>query len=298
MDARTLASSPRWPRCVRLASMLSLQRGWHPETPMSMSLPCTQQVDSPFGQRLRYWRRRSGLSQLHLAAEAGTTPRHLSFIETGRSRPGRELVLRLAAALDVPIRERNGMLASAGLTPAFAERDLLHESMRPAQRVLDKVLTAHEPYPAWVVARGMRIIASNRAAEALFPGMCSMQPEAIVDMWYGPGPFRDLVENWPDVVWAGVATLRREARRTADTELLALVRRAEAHLDSVPQPEPDSEPELPFVCARLKIGDQLVRTLSTVMRFDSAVEVTASELRVELLFPADEASDAFFQSLR
>ncbi len=155
------------------------------------------------------------------------------------------------------------------------------------------VTTPHE-----LRASDLVILPGSKATEALFPGMCSMQPEAIVDMWYGPGPFRDLVENWPDVVWAGVATLRREARRTADTELLALVRRAEAHLDSVPQPEPDSEPELPFVCARLKIGDKLVRTLSTVMRFDSAVEVTASELRVELLFPADEASDAFFQSLR
>jgi transcriptional regulator with XRE-family HTH domain len=181
-----------------------------------MSWPRNQQMESPFGQRVRYWRRRSGMSQLNLAAQAGTSPRHLSFVETGRSRPGRELVLRLAAALDVPIRERNALLASAGLTPAFAERDLVHESMRPVQTVLEKVLTAHEPYPAWVVARGMRMIASNRAAEALFPGMCTMQPEAIVDMWYGPSPFRDMVENWPDVVWAGVATLRREARRTAD----------------------------------------------------------------------------------
>src|SRR6266571_3047946 len=133
----------------------------------------------------------------------------------------------------------------------------------------------------------MRFLASNCGAEALFPGLCSLQPHAIVDLWFGPGPFRDMVENWPDVVWAGVAALRREAIRIANPQLAALVRRAEAHLKTVPMPEGGADPELPFVCARLKIGGQLVRTISTVMRFDTAVEVTASELRVELLFPAD-----------
>jgi glutamate/tyrosine decarboxylase-like PLP-dependent enzyme len=93
-----------------------------------------------------------------------------------------------------------------------------------------------------------------------------------------------MVENWPDVVWAGVAALRRETTRTAAPQLSALVRRAEAHLKTVPMPEDTADPELPFVCARLKIGGQLVRTISTVMRFDTAVEVTASELQVELLF--------------
>ncbi|HET6316252.1 MAG TPA: helix-turn-helix domain-containing protein [Chloroflexota bacterium] len=252
---------------------------------------------SPFGERLRYWRHRSGLSQLELAATAATTPRHLSFVESGRSRPGRDLVLRLSAALDMPVRERNELLARAGLAPEYPSHDLDDRVMRPVNLVLDKVLATHEPYPAWVVAPGLRFIRSNRAAEALFPGMCDMQPEEIVDLWYGPGPFRQTVENWADVVWAAVATLRREAARSTDQKLLDLVRRAEAHLRTVPPPTPEVEPELPFVCARLKLGGSIVRTVSTVMRFDAAVEVTASELRVELLFPADDASDTFFQSL-
>jgi transcriptional regulator with XRE-family HTH domain len=253
---------------------------------------------SPFGERLRYWRRRGGVSQLELSGQASTTARHLSFLESGRSRPGRDLVLRICAALDVPIRERNQLLACAGLAPEFPTHDLDDQAMLPVRQVLDKVLAAHEPYPAWVVGRGLRFMASNRAAEALFPGLCRLEPDAIIDFWYGPGPLREMIENWQDVVWAGVASLRREAARTADAHVLDLVRRAEAQLRTVPRPSPDAQPDLPFVCSRLKIGGRVVRTVSTVMRFDAAVEVTLAELRVEMLFPADEESDAFFQSLR
>src|SRR5262249_31124733 len=99
--------------------------------------------------------------------------------------------------------------------------------------------------------------------------MCGMQPEEIVDLWYGPGPFRQTVENWADVVRAGVATLRREASRSADPKLLELVRRAEAHLRTMPQPSAEAEPELPFVCARMKPAGRIVRTVSTVMRLSS-----------------------------
>lgn len=99
-------------------------------------------------------------------------------------------------------------------------------------------------------------------------------------------------------MWAGVAALRREAARTPDPQLSALVRRAETHLKTAPMPKDTADPELPFVCARLKIGGQVVRTISTVMRFDTALEVTASELRVEWLFPADSDSAAFFESKR
>jgi len=250
---------------------------------------------SPFGQQLRHWRQRAGLSQIQLAAEADTTPRHVSFIETGRSRPGRALVLRLAAALDVPIRERNAMLVAAGLAPAFPEHRFDDQAMQPLKRVLDRVLAAHEPYPAWVVAAGFRFIGSNQGAEALFPGMCGLTPEAIVDAWFGPGPFRELVENWQDVIRVGVASLRREARRTADPGLLELVARAEAHSLRGPDSDSDLDPDLPVVCPRLKLGGQVVRTISAVMRFDTAVEITASELRIELMFPADEASDAAFR---
>jgi hypothetical protein len=127
--------------------------------------------------------------------------------------------------------------------------------------------------------------------------MCSLRPEEIVDRWFGPGPFRQLVANWPDVVWAGVAGLRREASRGADPDLLALLRRAETHARSIPSPHSEAMPDVPVVCPRLNIAGQTIRTISSVMRFDTAVDVTASELRIELMVPADEESEAFFQTL-
>jgi len=252
---------------------------------------------SPFGQLLRHWRTRSGISQLELAAQAGTTPRHVSFLETGRSRPGHELVLRLATALDVPIRERNELLRAAGLAAAYPARELADEAMAPVRRVLDRLLRTHEPYPAWVGGRGFRFFSSNRAAEALFPGMCSLAPETIVDLWFGPGPFRQVVENWQDVVRVGVASLRRDVAQSSDPALVALLRRAEAHAAGLAPPAPGATFDLPVVCPRLNIGGRTIRTISAVMRFDTAVEVTASELRAELMFPADDESDVFFRQL-
>ena len=252
---------------------------------------------SPFGQQLRHWRERRGTSQLALAAKAGTTPRHISFVETGRSRPGRELVLRLASALDVPIRERNGLLVSAGLSAEFPVYELSDASMQPINSVLRMVLRAHEPYPAWVFVRGFQILSANAAGKALFPGLCDMSPESIVDMWFAPGPLRHMVENWQEVVWAGIDSLRREAARTSDPRVLALLRRAEGHAPHIPVPESRAHPDLPVACPRFNIGGRVVRTISTVMRFDTAIEVTASDLRVELMFPADEESDAYFRGL-
>lgn len=252
---------------------------------------------TPFGQQLRTWRVRRGFSQLALATEAGTTSRHLSFLETGRSRPGRELVLRLASALQVPLREQNALLASAGLAAAFPARAMEDAPMRPIQQVLDRVLRMQEPYPAWVIARGMRFVASNRAAERLFPGLCALSPENIVDLWFGPGPYRELVENWQDVAWAALSTLRREAERSSDEGLFALVRRAEELARALPPPGIDAQPELPLACPRLKIGGRTLQTVTTVLRFDSSLEVTSSELRVELVFPADAESEAFFREL-
>jgi hypothetical protein len=104
--------------------------------------------------------------------------------------------------------------------------------------------------------------------------MCALQPQEIVDLWFGPGPFREMVENWPDVVWAGVAGLRRESMRTSDPQLLDLLRRAERHARLIARPDVDAFPDLPVICPRLNIAGRTVRTSSMVMRFDTAVDVT------------------------
>ena len=251
---------------------------------------------SAFGERLRAWRGQRSISQLALAERAGTTARHVSFLETGRSRPGVELVLRLSRALEVPLRDRNALLLAAGLAPQFATRALDDAQMQPVARVLRQLLDAHEPNPAWVFRRSLRPMLANRAGERLFPGLTSMTPETIVDLWFGPGPFREMVDNWSEVVLAGVEALRRDASETGDPEIVALWKRAREYAAGIEVAE-TTAPTFPVVCPRFTIGGRHVRTISAVMRFDTAVEVTASELRVELMFPADDASAAFFAEL-
>ncbi len=251
---------------------------------------------SPFGEQLKSWRRRAGLSQLELAVRASSTARHISFLETGRSRPGAELVLRVARALSVPLRERNALLVAAGFAPLYPSPALADDPMRPVARVLDRILLQHEPYPAWVFARGLRALRANAAAERLFPGLTSMAPEAIVDLWYGVGPFRQMVENWSEVASAGIDALRRDAAQGFDAETSDLLARAEAHVAGLDEPVPHAS-SFPVACPRFRVGDGTVRTISAVMRFDTAADVTTSELRVELMFPADEESAAYFRSL-
>lgn len=252
---------------------------------------------SPFGRQLRLWRQRRGLSQLELATRAQTTPRHVSFIETGRSRPGRELVLRLAASMDLPVRDRNTLLAAAGLPAAFAEHDLSQEQLRPFRMAVEAVLRRHEPYPACAADGLGRVKLTNAGFRALWPAVEEVTPEQAVDAFFGPGPMRKLIENWAEVAWSYAEGRRHEAARTSNRRLIALAERALRHLEGVPRPTTIPAGGAPVVCPRFRFGDQVIRTFSTVMRFEHPSEVTISELRVELIFPLDEAGDAFFRGL-
>ena len=212
-----------------------MSRGVRPEpgrpaVPYHSLMPADPPGVSPFGRQVRRWRAMRRMSQLELAVAAGTTPRHLSFVETGRSRPRAELILRIAEALMVPLPERNTLLAAAGLLPAFPAHELGSEALEPVNRVLEKVLEGHEPYPAWVIRQPLTIVRANTGAEALFPGLTRLTPGQLIDLWYGPGPFRDQVLNWAEVVQAGLAALRQAAADTGDAEVIRLLGRAEAHL--------------------------------------------------------------------
>lgn len=246
---------------------------------------------SDFGRLLRQWRTQRRLTQLELAMRAGTTPRHLSFLETGRSRPGSELVSRLCRALDLPSTWRAQFVLAAGLRAEGAPSG--EQAIAPVRRLLEQLLRAHEPFPAWVSSRGFRFHSANAAAERLFPGLCQTTPEQIVDSWFGAGPFRERIENWHDVVWAGLSSLRRDARG-GEPELLALLERAEQLTAALPVPSREAAVDVPALCTRFRVGRSVVSTLSTVMRFDTALGGTVSDLRVELMFPADTASERWF----
>jgi transcriptional regulator with XRE-family HTH domain len=249
---------------------------------------------SPFGTLLRRWRRQRGTSQLRLAGDAGTSARHVSFIETGRSRPREGLVLRLADALDVPLRERNDLLRAAGLSPLYPERALADDELRPFRRIVEQLLMQQEPFPAIVIDRYWNVVDSNRAGKlflGLGPG--GDTPNAV-ELLLAPGGWREMLENFAEVAWGLAYRLRREAAEAgSDPELETLVRRAEAWLERVPRPVPDASDAI--VCPRVRVGDQVLSTISTIARFGTARDVTIDELRVELMFPADDVTAAFFE---
>lgn len=237
------------------------------------------------------------MSQFQLAMHAGSTPRHISFIETGRSRPSQDMIVRLASAMAVPLRQRNALLLAAGLKPIYPERALDAPEMAPFRAIVDTVLRGH-PYPAWVSDRYFTIHAANAPAERMFPGLTQLSPEQLVDMWFGPGPFRKVVENWAEMVWAAVEVLRRDVREHPEPKLAELLARVEAHAVGVPRPDADEDQRaLPILCPRFVFEGQTVQTVTTVMRFDTAREVTLSDVKVELMYPVDAAGEAFFAKL-
>lgn len=255
---------------------------------------------SPFGQQLKHWRKVRKLSQLDLALDADVSARHICFVETGRSRPGRDMVLRLAETLDLPLRDRNALLTAAGFGPAFAEHNLSAGEMAPLRRALDHLLRSHEPFPAMVIDRLWNVVLANETATSMFPGMDGTPgaaPPNAIETLLGPGPYRTMVENWGEIANHALGRLRLEvAHSGGDPELSALLERAVALIGDalVAEAEPEVYPAI--VSTRIRMGDVVLSTFATVARFGTAQEITANELRVEHIFPADDVTEAFFRN--
>jgi transcriptional regulator with XRE-family HTH domain len=248
---------------------------------------------SPFGERLRIWRRRRGLSQLDLALATATSSRHVSFIETGRSRPSAGMVLRLAEALEVPLRERNQLLRAAGLRPHYPEEPLSSVSLAPFRAIVDRLLAQQMPFPAFLMDRRWNVLDANASARR-FPGMGDL-PRSGVDLFLAPGPYRSMMENFAEVSWHLVAELRRDAADNPEAGIDHVVARAEAALADVPPPKGPPAPA-GVVAPILRMNGQRLRLITTVVRFGIAQDITLDELRVELVFPGDQAADRFFRA--
>lgn len=249
---------------------------------------------SPFGARLRQWRRHRDISQLALAARVGSTPRHISFLETGRSRPSREMVLRLGEALGVSLRERNRLLQAAGLPAAYPETDVASTDLAPFRAAIDRMLRAHLPYPAMVVDGHWNVISANRAGTALFGELAGAN---IARRYFAdPAATAASIVNWPEVAWAGLARLRHQlAQAPFDEELRDLVGLAESAVCGLARPA--ASPSALVVCPWFRVGRQVVRTIGMVARFDAAAEVILDELRIELIYPQDASAERFFRDL-
>jgi transcriptional regulator with XRE-family HTH domain len=256
------------------------------------------------GLLLREWRKRHRLSQLELALDAGISARHLSFIETGRSRPSAQMLLLLAEQLEIPFRERNHLLLAGGYAPAFPQRSLEDPELTPVREALDLILTGHEPYPAVVLDRYWNVVAGNAAmgaVAALVDEDLLEPPLNAMRVGLHPRGLARSIVNLGEVRAYFVGRLERQVALTGDETLAALLQEVAAY----PAPEYRHDPAA--VAAAGEILTPLMRLrgpdgrelsfFATVATFGTAAEVTTSELSIELAFPADAATAEMLRNL-
>jgi transcriptional regulator with XRE-family HTH domain len=269
--------------------------------PQPHAPPAANAAPRSFGEHLRAWRQRRRLTQLDLALEAEVSARHLSFLETGRAKPSREMILQLAESLVIPLRERNVVMVAAGFAPVFGERPLADPAMAEARAAIDLILAGHEPYPAIAVDRHWMLAAANKAAYRLLAGVqptLLAPPVNVLRLSLHPEGLAARIVNLSEWRAHILARLRQQVEATADARLAEL----HAELAALPRPASDRPPprvpdRLPLVLPlRLSVGDRVLAFISTTTVFGTPVDVTLSELAIESFFPADaETAEALRQ---
>ena len=254
---------------------------------------------SSLGALLRQWRERRRMSQLALAIEAEISSRHLSFVETGRSRPSREIVLLLAEVLDVPPRARNDLLAAAGYAPIYRESRLDAPEMAQFRRALDFILRQQEPYPAIVLDRYWNILLANEGAGRfmelfLDPAYIdSLDSPNALRLICHPDALRSYIVNWEATAAALIQWLHRDLLRSADAGIQVLLDELLAYPD-IPRNwrmfDLDA-PTAPFLAIEMQKGDTHLRFFTTLTTLGTPYDITLHELRIENFFPADDATD-------
>jgi transcriptional regulator with XRE-family HTH domain len=253
---------------------------------------------NPAGVLLRQWRDVRGKTQLDLSFDAGVSQRHISFIESGRSTPSRQMLLDLAQALDVPLRERNELLMAAGYAPLYSGPSLQAPVMDSISNALQRVLRQHEPYPAVVMDRHWNVVMTNDAAPQLFNCFIDMarrpMPRNLLHLMFDPNGMRPFVANWPQVARGLLARVYREALgRVIDEKTRTLL----AELSQYPgvkaewrAPSPDDTlPMIPLTFVKDGVRLSYFSMITTV---GTPQTVTSEELRLECMFPADDATEA------
>ena len=247
------------------------------------------------GAHLREWRQRRHLSQLDLAVDAEISARHLSFVETGRAAPSRDMVLRLAERLDVPLRERNVLLVAAGFAPAFPNRPLDDPALKAARDAIDIVLKAHEPYPALAVDRHWNLVSANRMIAPLLEGIPHdlLGPSLnVLRLSFHPEGLASRTVNLAEWCAHLLERLHRQCEATADPELVKLYNELKAvamPARKTPQAPLADSVAIPF---RMRLGDDVLSFISTTMIFGTPVDITLSEIALETFFPADDVTAA------
>jgi transcriptional regulator with XRE-family HTH domain len=262
-----------------------------------------------FGELLRTTRGARRLSQLQLSVEAEVSQRHLSFLESGRALPSREMVLQLARALDLPLRERNHLLISAGFAGIYPTRPLEVADMKPVRAALELLLAHHEPYPAIVVDRAWNLFMANRAVpivfgaiqdlEAMFRSVCGDRAPNVLELLLHPDGMQPYIRNFEDVA---VPLLVRTAREALEHPHVQVVLDRVLRYPTIPARwrnldlQRISSP-LPVLATEFAVGDQRLEVFSMMTTFGTPLDLTTDELRVESFFPANAASEALLRAL-
>ncbi len=252
-----------------------------------------QTMNRPVGDLLRDWRQRRRRSQLDLALDAEVSARHISFVETGRAQPSREMLLRLAEHLEVPLRERNTLLTAAGYAPAYVATELDEPEMAAARRAIEMLLAGHEPYPALAVDRHWNLVVANRAIGLLLEGVAPellAPPVNVLRLSLHPDGVAPRIANLGQWREHALARLRQQVETTADPALAALLE----ELRSYPAPAGGRRERIlhsgVVFPLRVRTAAGELSFFSTTTVFGTATDITLSELAIESFFPADAAT--------
>jgi transcriptional regulator with XRE-family HTH domain len=252
-----------------------------------------------FGDMLKEWRAMRRYSQLDLAMAADMSARHLSFLETGRAQPSRGMVLRLAQALEMPKAVANHALQGAGYAAYFPEMSANAAELEPIHRAIDRMLTRHDPFPGVAVDRHWNIVSANKGGQLLMamnPPKPGAQPN-LIEMLISSHD-KPLVENWIEVAALAVVRLRAEIMALGgDPVLQEKADRLSGHVQGRAGTIADLNLNQAVIPTTLRIGDVRLSLFSTIAHFGSVQDVQAGELRIELMFPMDEVTEDWFESL-
>jgi transcriptional regulator with XRE-family HTH domain len=273
--------------------------------PARAARPVAQRPNRPVGDLLREWRQRRRMSQLVLATEAQISTRHLSFVESGRAQPSREMLMHLAEQLDVPLRARNALLVAAGYAPLYAERALNDPHLDAAREAVQLVLHGHEPYPALAIDRHWTMVAANGALAPLVaradPRLLA-PPVNVLRLSLHPDGLAPHIVDWAGWRAHVLQRVERQAQASGDATLAALVEELAAYpapeganLEPSREPAPLADVVVPF---RVRTDIGLLSFFSTTTVFGSPVDVTLSELAIEAFFPADAATGEALRAYR
>ena len=275
------------------------------KAPQSRGAESANSDRGALGRLLKDWRGRRGFSQLDLAVAARTTQRHLSFIESGRTAPSREMVLRLAATMGLPLRQQNALMLAAGYAPIWHERDLSAPDLAVVSNALDYMLGQHEPYPAFVIDRCWNLLRANRGASNLTEFLTGAAPAAppsepinLAVALLAPDGLRPFIANWREVAFYFIRSVQADAHADGMVETAELLNRLlklpdVATISELTMPEEAQVPVLPIHFTR---DGTSLRLFTTIATLGTPRDVTLEEIRVEFFFPMDEQTEQMFKS--